>query len=140
MRAVMKRGKTKVRRRLLYAEVLQKQLKHNFKSCASQHAKQLHAKVISGTILNKYKLGFMTRTIVSKYLNRKYREHKDVGYERKKRADAVSTKDKHDVCTFLAEDINSSLAPGKKDCITRKGVKNKNDTCTVHCIDFTRSI
>jgi len=125
VRDVMKRGKKDVKRRLLYGEVLQKQLKHNYASCSGQRAKQLHAKVISGTFLNKYKLGFMSRSIVSKHLNRKFREHKVLAYERRERASAIGASGKDDVVAFLEEDINSSVAPGKKDCITKKGVKKQ---------------
>jgi len=114
-----------VKRRLLFGEVLRKQLKHNYASCSSQRAKQMHAKVISGTIVKKYKLGFMARGFVTKHLSRKYHEHKVLEFEQKERKNAIGAKDKDAVHAFMEEDINSSLAPEKKDCITEKGIKKQ---------------
>ena len=122
---VIKRGEREVKRRLLFGEVLRKQLKHNYASCSSQRAKQMHAKVISGTIVKKYKLGFMARGFVTKHLSRKYHEHKVLEFEQKERKNAIGAKDKDAVHAFMEEDINSSLAPEKKDCITEKGIKKQ---------------
>jgi len=116
---VIRRGEREVKRRLLFGEVLRKQLKHNY----AQRAKQMHAKVISGTILKKYKLGFMARGFVSKHLSRKYREHKVLEFEHKERKNAIGAKDKDAVHAFMEEDINSSLAPGKKRLHHREGHK-----------------
>ena len=124
--AVVKSGPKTVKRRLLFSEVLQKQLRQNYELCLSQRAKQVHAKVISGSYLKKYKLGFMASRFVSSYLSKKYRTRKSaLEYERKKGKNALSADDEENVRCFLEEDINSTVAPGKKDCITKNGVQKQ---------------
>lgn len=46
-------------------------------------------------------------------------------YEWKKGKNAQSADDEDNVRCFLEEDINSTVAPAKIDCITKKGVQKQ---------------
>jgi len=63
----------------------------------------------------------MASRFVSCYLSKKYgTNNSGLEYERRKGKNALDENDEASVQCFLEEDINSSLAPGKKDCITKK--------------------
>jgi len=83
---------------------------------------QVHAKVIGGRFLKKYKLGFMANSFVSSHLMRKYRERKTLNFERRKRKDALTGAHGDSICKFFEEDINSSVAPGKKDKVKKNKI------------------
>ena len=51
---VVRSGNKVVKRKLLFAATVEKQLKHNVSACTSERERQLHAKVISGRFLNHY--------------------------------------------------------------------------------------
>src|SRR5277367_3668663 len=59
VRRLLTQEKTKIKQKLLFSEVLQKQLRHNYNGCRSEKEKQMYAKVIGGHFLKKYKLGYM---------------------------------------------------------------------------------
>jgi len=99
-------------------------LRQNYAQCLSQRTKQLHAKVISGSYLKKYRLGFMASRFVSCYLSKKYGTSNS-GLEYERRKGKMHLMKMMTVQCFLEEDINSSLAPGKKDCTTKKRVKKQ---------------
>jgi len=118
-------GENRIKQNLLFGAVLQKQLKKNYAACHSDKDKQMHAKVISGHFLKKYKLGFMANHFISAHLAKKYRDRKNVIYERQNKKDSLGDLHKENICAFLEEDINSSTAPGKRDYVTVRKVRRQ---------------
>lgn len=120
-----------VRKTLLFAEVLVSQLKTRHKQVKSDSQKQLFAKAIAGNILRKYRLLYHARQFLS---SKRYRSNLNksnlIAYERKRKVNGLSKLYQNAVVTFLEQDCNSRVYPGKKDCITRnKEKKQKRMLC-----------
>ena len=126
---VVRSGNKVVKRKLLFAATVEKQLKHNVSACTSERERQLHAKVISGRLMNhylkKYNIGFMASKVISTHLRRKFCKQTSLQFEQMKRANSLNKVDTEAVTAFLEQDLNSCVAPGKKDCITKRQVKKQ---------------
>ncbi|XP_063233360.1 uncharacterized protein LOC134537058 [Bacillus rossius redtenbacheri] len=110
-----------VRRKLVFAEVITKELESKFDSIKkSEREKQIFTKVISGRILKKYRMLTHTKHFLplKLHLANKRRSHELI-YERQKKASIEFMKRK--VSDFLEHEGNSTLCPGKKDVVSRNG-------------------
>lgn len=106
-------------RRLLFAEAFQAQIKTNLGKIKSNKRKQLVTSHVLGDkqILKKYKVSNEVKNIET-FRCARYSSTKNC-IRRRKQA-ALSALIKNDIQQFFEEDENTRVAPGKKDCITRK--------------------
>lgn len=114
-----------VRKRLLFSEVLQMQVKTNFSQEKKISQKRLIANCLSGKVVKKYRLSHKVATLTS-YRTQIYsnQEHDGSGVRRVTKEELLKkVKLRQDVISYLEEDENSRQCPGKKDTITR--AKNK---------------
>lgn len=119
-------SKQDIKRKLLFGESIAVQLKTNSVKCADDKDRQLFSKVVSGTAVAKYGLQDLAEPFISTYMNREYANSKTLKYSRKPMKNAHSEREAEAIQSFLEEDCNSALAPGKKDTITlNKVIKTK---------------
>lgn len=74
--------------------------------------------MLAGRFLKKYKLRYMVNSFISVHMYKKFMRSRGIHIQ-KKRSDCLD-KETESVQTFLEEELHSSIAPGKKDFITRK--------------------
>lgn len=125
VKQIMKKmDKQEVARKLLFGEALKAQIKKNLTNVSTNKRKRtaVHNILGDGTILKKYKITKEVKDVVKFRCNA----------IRKRRHEKQSLKYKMEIQTFLQEDENSRVAPGKKDCLTKKKIKKQkrflNDT------------
>ncbi|CAH1118147.1 unnamed protein product [Phaedon cochleariae] len=106
---------SKVRRQLLFAEVISEQVRRNFSREKKMKNKRYFLSMLSGDIINKYK--FMTR--IGRLTSVKVNTFKQSKPLTEQRILIAQKK----VTVFLERDENSRLTAGKKETITRQ--KNK---------------
>lgn len=114
-----------VRKRLIFSEVLQMQVKSNFSQEKKISQKRLIAKCLSGKVVKKYRLSHKVANLTS-YRTQIYRsqEHDSSGIRHVTKKELLKkVKLRQDVLHFLEEDENSRQCPGKKDTITRAKTK-----------------
>ena len=131
IKIIESKGKEAVRQRLLYCEVLHKQLMERRKELKGEHSKSWFARLVSGKIVKKYKLMKTNSVLTSVYLQRKHLNSSNPISSRAKiklpmRMNEVSKQ----VREFLERDDNSSMAPGSKNVITRHGVTMRKRFCS----------
>lgn len=114
----------KVQRSLLFSAAVSQQIRSNFSQENSRAKKKLFSEVIGGHIIEKYKFKKYMEALTSQRCYLKTAKNRNIrnGLDEMKK----------EVQKFLEQDICSRMAPGKKDCITRKKVKKQkrllNDT------------
>lgn len=116
-----------VSRRLLFSNVIEAQFNETFKTTKCVKEKNVLKQLLSGKIMKKYR----------------FQSHMHLPTRfRLKRDSVFSQHARETVQVFLEEDSNSTLAPGKKDCITRKKLKKQkrylNDSLRALHKKFTR--
>ncbi|XP_054288719.1 uncharacterized protein LOC129004253 [Macrosteles quadrilineatus] len=123
--ATISKGIAEVRKKLLFAEALNKQLRSKAKLLKSHRDKQTFYKCLSGTTLKKYRClkearGFLKRSEKKYRCNNSLRQ-----FERKKKSTSIGYLQKKAIQKFLEDDDNSIVRPGKKDFIRRKNIKKQ---------------
>ena len=113
VRITLRKSAAKVRKRLLFGEVLVSQLQLRLSGCKSTRDKQLFSRVMAGNLLKKYKLLKLSSSLISPHSNRRYRNVSSLNYSRKKKCNALWHEVKTAVQSFFEEDTNSCMAPGK---------------------------
>lgn len=112
-----------VKKKLLFSEVIQNQLKENMNLTMNDNEKKIFKKVLSGKIVKKYKV---LNQINMKPIRQSSTANKSLlDITRKTRNDKTKSKLEKIVAEFLEEDCNSKLCPGKKDCITKGKIKKQ---------------
>lgn len=111
----MKQGHSAVKKRLMFCEVLEKQLVKNKQNIVSHKEKSMHSKIISGKVLKKYK----SRKILYHIVNR-YQQNKNSKTLQEHRVCKENTI-KHLIEQFLQKDQISGICPGKRDIIMKNG-------------------
>ena len=115
-----------LRKRLVFSEVLQKQLRHNARSANGDKQKQLIAKVVSGQVIAKYRgINTINRICSWKRFNSCRGKTDITRYERKQRKTVINDCLKNKVRQFFELDSNSRMCPGRKDCVTKGSVKKQ---------------
>ena len=71
VRKIMKQSMLEIKKRLLSAEVLEKQLKENKGKIKTEKGKSIYSQIIEGKIIKKYKCMKSISNLVSPYLQRK---------------------------------------------------------------------
>ena len=117
---IQRRDVKEVKRRLLFGEVLQQQITKNVKNMKTQREKQIAAAVVGGENFKKYRLTKYVKNIVSSHNYKKAKNVKNLNPNRKKKLCEKMEKIKRDVQLFFDDDLNTTQAPGKKDCVTLK--------------------
>lgn len=130
-----------VRKKLLFGEVLNKELTSKFQTLKDQKSKQVFSKVIEGRYLKKYRLLKEAKHFYSPTLHRSNKKRSDrLMFER--RSIGTFGTIKKSVILFYLQDENSRLCPGKKDTITRRGIKKQkrylNNTQKILFDDFKK--
>ncbi|KAK0074342.1 hypothetical protein PV325_008480 [Microctonus aethiopoides] len=110
-----------VKKKLLFSEVVQSQLKKNIELIKNDEEMQIFKKVLSGDIVKKYKV--LDQINVKPLTRSPTTEKSLLDMTRKTRKDKIDLKLKKVVAEFLEEDCNSRLCPGKKDSISRNTIK-----------------
>lgn len=112
-----------VKKKLLFSEVIQNQLKENINLTTNDNEKKIFKKVISGKIVKKYKV---LNQINIKPIRQSSTANKSLlDMTRKTRNDKTNSKLEKIVAEFFEEDCNSRLCPGKKDSITKGKIKKQ---------------
>lgn len=106
-----------IKRKLLFGEVLKKQIKENYKSLKSPRDKQLVWNSLNGQVILKYRYIKDIKKITSNsYVGQRGKLDK----RRHKKAVGVL---KEIVTEYLEKDENSRLCAGKKETVTQKKIK-----------------
>lgn len=112
-----------VKKKLLFSEVIQNQLKENIKLTTNDNEKKIFKKVLSGKIVKKYKV---LNQINMKPIRQSSTANKSLlDMTRKTRNDKTNSKLEKIVAEFFEEDCNSRLCPGKRDSITKGKIKKQ---------------
>ena len=125
----------KVRRQLLFNNVVVKEIKEKMNNARSERKKQLISRIVCGKLVRHYKLMGLAKTMNISY--KRLRTNEVLGnnlvYTRKTKKNTILNRNVQEcIMEFLERDVNTRLLPGKGDTITRKGVKKQkrilNDT------------
>ncbi|CAH0555183.1 unnamed protein product [Brassicogethes aeneus] len=107
---------TVVKRKLLFHEAVMAQLSNNYNGIKQRVDRKRVSHVLTGDIIKKYKLkgkfGFLTYK-----LQRSPQKKANATIKRNERYQKVKM--------FLEKDESSRLCPGKKDTVTRRGIKKQ---------------
>nr|CAH7758958.1 unnamed protein product [Callosobruchus chinensis] len=111
-------------KKALFGEVLNEQLKENYANLKTFKEKQIFGKVLSDRLVDKYKLWSSKDSAIS--YKRAQRAHKSTLIPTtQSRQDSVAFKYIKVVRQFYENDDNSRIGAGKRECVTRKGVKKQ---------------
>lgn len=108
-------------KKALFGEVLKEQLRENLSNLNTVREKRMLAKVVSGSMVDKYKLWRMDNNAVITL--RRIKKSKVTG--RLAGKTKVSDEVLKAVANFFEDDSNSRLGAGKKEFITRKGTRKQ---------------
>jgi hypothetical protein len=113
-----------IRKRLVYGECVDKQLKHNSKEARTVVQRQQFVKSVSGGIMKKYKMlaSAKVKHNISWWLSKHATMAKRIRHSRRS---AVNAEQAKQVASFLVDDTNSRMCAGKKECITWHGEKQQ---------------
>lgn len=124
VKKIMKKSDLEIRKRLLLSEVLENQLNENKSKMKTEKDKSVYSQILSGNIIKKYRFMKSISGLVSPHLQRKALSADALKYNRSKiQKTKLNNSMKKIVQDFLEKDENSALAPGKKDTITKLGLK-----------------
>lgn len=113
-----------VKKKLLFGEVLRNELSVNFKNLNTQSSKQVFAKAINGRLLKKYRLLKEAKSFLpNKLFNSNKKRSEALKYDRKSMQHLC--KIKKIIMDYYTNDNNSRVCPGKKDTLTKKGIKKQ---------------
>lgn len=120
VKKIERSGPQAVRKRLLFAEALEQQLKERKKCFRDNKSRSIFAQCIAGKVLKKYKCMKMINHLVSSKTQTKHKTFKTLKLE-KCRAKKVAIKKEifERVKCFLEKDENSAIAPGVKDTVKK---------------------
>lgn len=114
-----------VAKKLLFGEVLNDQLQENYQQLTSEKEKRFLKRATTGSIVESYRLRGA--------LPKKLRCNKDLlkadlksNFRRTPKTNRkLNEKMKATIQKFFEDDLNSRMAPGKKDCATKQGEKKQ---------------
>lgn len=120
---------------MLFAEILTKELTNGYRNLNKEEAKQIFKGIMKEDLFKKYKLiSEANKFLPSKiHITHKIKEFYDLKYGQKQRPVFVVTNLLwNKVIEFLEDDANSTMCPGKKNCLTKSKTKQQkkylNDT------------
>lgn len=112
-------------KKALFGEVLNAQLKENYANLKTCKEKQIFGKVVSGKLIHKYKLWRSKDSAISYKIIQKSPRQSGLVPKLRTRKDKISSDCITTVRAFYENDDNSRLGAGKRECLTRKGVKKQ---------------
>lgn len=112
-------------KKALFGEVLNAQLKENYANLKTCKEKQIFGKVVSGKLIHKYKLWRSKDSSISYKLMQKSARQSVLVPNLRTRKGKISSDCINTVRSFYENDDNSRLGAGKRECLTRKGVKKQ---------------
>lgn len=115
----MKAVTPEIKKKLLFAEVISKQIKETYKAEKTNIGKRNLAQFVTGKVVKKYKFAEYIASLTSAGSLREKRYYRRV-YLKNQMIEA-----KREVSKFLAKDKSSRLTAGKKETITRKKKKKR---------------
>lgn len=119
------KGEKEVKRKLLFLEVLKKQVKEN-QNDLSERDRNVLAKSLTGSTVRKYKKIQEMNCLVSKHLQNKIskfsKERNPMILRRKLKLNSLFARLKNTVAAFFDDDENALPSPEKNATITKKGV------------------
>nr|CAI5859698.1 unnamed protein product [Callosobruchus analis] len=111
-------------KKALFGEVLNEQLKENYANLKTLKEKQIFGKVLSGRLVDKYKLWASKNSAIS--YKRAQRAHQSTLLPTtQSRQDSAAFKYIKVVRKYYEDDENNRIGAGKRECVTRKGVKKQ---------------
>nr|CAI5869595.1 unnamed protein product [Callosobruchus analis] len=110
-----------IKRSLVLSEVMQQQLKSNFKQKKTHSVKRSFTSTISGALIKKYRFKSLLGSLTSRRLLLKNGQYNDWFKNRQN----VVQKVKQTVEAFFEKDAISRLCPGKKDTVTFHKIKKQ---------------
>nr|CAI5851326.1 unnamed protein product [Callosobruchus analis] len=111
-------------KKALFGEVLNEQLKESYANLKTLKEKQIFGKVLSGRLVDKYKLWASKNSAIS--YKRAQRAHQSTLLPTtQSRQDSAAFKYIKVVRKYYEDDENSRIGAGKRECVTRKGVKKQ---------------
>lgn len=116
--------RTDLVKKALFGEVLNKQLKENYAGLRTQKEKDIFGRVVSGAIVKKYKLWRVQNSAISYKRLQKSKNHSLLPVKRTRQA-FISKEHLKTVQNFYDNDDNSRICAGKRECVTRNGVKKQ---------------
>lgn len=121
-----KLGSNEIRKKLLFAEVIKEQINENSKRVKSFREKNILKRVMTGSILEKYRLtNQLPRSMRTK--NKKLTKPRfgTISIKSEKMKKTMINQTKILVQEFLEDDKHSRLTAGKNEFVTRKKVKKQ---------------
>ena len=118
-------GRSALRKQLLQAAAILKQLFDKRKSLKTNQEKSLFVQTLAGETLEKYKLMRSMSHIISPYLQRKYIKSKSIIISECIRNRRLLIIKERTIRLFLEQDKNSSISFNKKDFITKSNMKKR---------------
>ena len=118
----------KVKKQLLYHNVVIEQLRTKYNSLENESDRQVFSKILAGNVLKKYRMVGESLKYFGMSRRRMVSNEKRSGrlvFEKKSRNPQKKSSIREKVRTFLELDINSRLLPGKRDTITRNKQKKQ---------------
>lgn len=118
-----------IQKRLVNCECFNKQLKCNADAVTSQRQKQIFTRAVSGSILKKYRMLSKAKGYCPWWrynsVHTKNKSRRLESYVRQERLGSERHEQGKLVVSFLENDANSQMCPGKKDCISKRGEKRQ---------------
>lgn len=111
-------------KKAIFGEVLNEQLKENYAGLKTQKEKEIFGNVVSGAIVKKYKLWKFQDSVISYKRLQKPKKCSLLPTKRTRLA-LISSQHLKIVQNFYENDDNSRIGAGKRECVTRKGVKQQ---------------
>lgn len=111
-----------VKRELIFNEALHQQIKINYKNLGQdKKKKRICTTFLTGKVIRKYRFLNKSRFGFGSY--KLFKENRSKNNESKRAI--LRKKMKEEVVNFLEKDCNTTLCPGKKDCITKDKIKKQ---------------
>lgn len=118
-------GRQDLVKKAFFGEVLKEQLKDNYSTLKTRIDKNIFTKAISGSKVEKYKLWRNSSGMLSYKRVKKAKLNPSLVALKQTRKDKISKECITSVQYFYEDDANSRLGAGKKEFVTRKGVRKQ---------------
>lgn len=110
-----------VKKKILCGEVLSQQLRDNFSDLSTQKEKRLFQRMISGKLVSKYRV--LEEEKILKPIQKRKTKLTLIEAKRNTRRKSITLRKTIEI--FMEEDSNSRVCAGKKDVVTKQGVRKQ---------------
>ncbi|KAL3287654.1 hypothetical protein HHI36_002121 [Cryptolaemus montrouzieri] len=112
-------------KKALFGEVFNEQLKENYANLKTLKEKQIFGEVVSSILIDKHKLWKCDGSAISYKRFQKSSRQSTLVPNVQTRRGRVPSKYFQTVRKFYENDDNSRIGAGRRECVTRKGVKKQ---------------